>query len=47
LINVYRGRFKAAEMFAVVIVILIIGVAILLIVKWLERRLTAWKGERA
>jgi len=46
LINVYRGRFKAAEMFAVVIVILIIGVAILLIVKWLERRLTAWKGER-
>jgi ABC-type nitrate/sulfonate/bicarbonate transport system permease component len=44
LINVYRGRFQAADMFAVVIVILIIGVAILLTVKWLERRMTAWKG---
>lgn len=44
LINVFRGRFQAADMFAVVIVILIIGVAILLFVKWLERRMTAWKG---
>jgi ABC-type nitrate/sulfonate/bicarbonate transport system permease component len=46
LINVYRGRFQAADMFAVVIVILAIGVAILLIVKWLERRMTTWKEER-
>lgn len=43
LIQLYRGRFQAADMFAVVIVILIIGVAILLTVKWLERRLSAWK----
>lgn len=44
LINLYRGRFQAADMFAVVIVTLAIGVAILLGVKWLERRLTRWKG---
>jgi len=43
LINLYRGRFQAADMFAVVIVILAIGVAILLTVKWLERRMSAWK----
>lgn len=43
LISIYRGRFQAADMFAVVIVILVIGVTILLIVKWLERRLSAWK----
>lgn len=43
LINLYRGRFQAAEMFAVVIVILAIGVAILLTVKWLERRLSGWR----
>lgn len=44
LINIYRGRFQAADMFAVVIVILVIGVVILFTVKWLERRLSAWKG---
>lgn len=43
LISIYRGRFQAADMFAVVIVILLIGVTILLTVKWLERRMTAWK----
>jgi NitT/TauT family transport system permease protein len=43
LLNHYRGFFKAAEMFAVVIVILLIGVAVLLTVKWTERKLTAWK----
>lgn len=46
LINVYRGRFQAADMFAVVIVILMIGVGILLAVKWSERKMTVWKEER-
>lgn len=43
LLNHHRGFFRAAEMFSVVIFILIIGVAVLLLVKWTERRLTAWK----
>lgn len=43
LLNFYRGRFRAAEMFAVVIVILLVGLCLLQIVKLLERRLTRWQ----
>ena len=43
LLNIYRGQFAAPEMFAVVIVILLIGVAVLVSVRLVERRLTSWK----
>lgn len=43
LIDVYRGRFRAAEMYATVIIILLLGITVLRAVRLAERRLTAWK----
>lgn len=41
----FRGRFQSAELYAVVLSLIIFGIALLALARWVERRVSRWKLE--
>ncbi len=41
----YRGRFQSAELYAVVLVLIIFGIVLQVLARRVERRVSRWKTE--